>query len=105
MQGGQIKTTYSICILKAIIRAREIGGKQHIPEWFSNNCKKNITKVIILTNRHKGKQFDEPIHRNSDKLCPEMHVIRYMAISISVTKCPVALLVNLIITSGETYGR
>ena len=41
MQGGQIKTTYSICILKAIIRAREIGGKQHILEWFSNDCQKN----------------------------------------------------------------
>ena len=39
------------------------------------------------------------------QICPEMHVIRCMAISISVTKCPVARLVNLIITSGETYGR
>lgn len=33
---------------------------------FQITVKKNITKVIILTNRRKGKQFDEPIPRNSD---------------------------------------
>ena len=37
------------------------------------------------------------------QICPEMHLIRCMPISISVIKCPVAPLVNFTITSGMKY--
>ena len=34
-----------------------------------------------------------------------MNVIRYMAICVSIIKCPLAFLVNFTITSGKKYGQ
>ena len=38
-------------------------------------------------------------------VCPEMHIIRCTQISISVTKCPLALLPNFNITHVTEYGQ
>ena len=39
------------------------------------------------------------------ELCQEMHSVRCIPISISITKCPIAFLVNFTITSGKKYGQ
>ena len=49
--------------------------------------------------------FSVCISRQKWQICPEMHIIRCMPFTVSITKCAVALLVNFTITSGEKYGQ